>query len=428
MNLKELLAKALADAQALRTKALEKPAEFTDEDATRADKLVEEIADYQKRLQRNDDIAKKIGALPSLEEATKSSDEGGEPKDLNQVEDTSTTTVAKTLGEQFVESEAFKAFKAKHPQGISKSDDNVVIDMKSGLLDGGVTRKAILRRPTTGNARAVRTNEVDDLVYRPERRLLDVITRGTTNLPWFQYRQIIGKTNNAAIVPEATATTGTTLAVGYKPVSDLTTTTAEAREYTYADGMEITNQELTDDGIMSTLIDSTLRENLEIKVENILLNGLGNADEPAGILNTSGVLQQPFVTDMPTSIRKAITKLRTTSNAPIRGVLMNPEDDEAWDLLKDSHGDWVSGPYAPGPGTAWGYERILSQAIPVGKAIMGDFSTIHLLQYTPLQVLAFNQHADFARRNLTYIRAEERALQLIRNAARLCVVALKATP
>src|SRR5690606_6636289 len=111
---------------------------------------------------------------------------------------------------------------------------------------------------------------------------------------------------------------------------------------------------------------------------------------------TTGVLQQAFVTDMPTSIRKAITKLRTTSGANIRGVLLNPEDDEAWDLLKDSHGDWIgNGPFGQGPGSAWGYERIVSQAIPVGQALIGDFSTIHLLQKDPLEILAFNQHKDF---------------------------------
>ena len=424
MNPKELLKQKKAEALALRTKALDSPNDFSAEDSARVDALVIEITDLEKSIAATDNAKK---ALDGLKLEAKSDDgadgDGGLSSVHNDIpaSDLKQDTSKLSMGEQFIQSEGYKALKASHPKGISK---NFTGEIKASAV---VKEKAILRRPTTGNARAVRTNEVDDLVYRAPRTLLDVITRGTTDLPWFQYRQIISKTNNAAIVPEASSTTLTTVASGYKPLSDLTTTTAEAREFTYADGMEVTNQELTDDGIMRSLIDGTLRENLDIKKEAILLNGAGTADEPAGILNTTGVLQQAFATDMPTSIRKAITKLRVTSNAPIRGVLLNPEDDEAWDLLKDSHGDWVSGPYQMGPGTAWGYERISSQAIPVGKALIGDFSTIHLLQYTPLEVLAFNQHKDYAQRNLTYVRAEERALQLIRNAARLCVVALKAT-
>jgi hypothetical protein len=41
-----------------------------------------------------------------------------------------------------------------------------------------------------------------------------------------------------------------------------------------------------------------------------------------------------------------------------------------------------------------------------------------------MSVLAFNQHKDYAQRNLTYLRAEFRALQLIRQPAKLAVVSL----
>jgi hypothetical protein len=74
----------------------------------------------------------------------------------------------------------------------------------------------------------------------------------------------------------------------------------------------------------------------------------------------------------------------------------------------------------------WGYERIVSQSIAVGQAIIGDFKTIQLLDLEPLSIEAFNQHKDYAQRNLTYIRAEKRAVQLIRNPAKLCIVDLTA--
>ena len=404
MNPKLELAALVAEAALLAAKS-----DFTDADVIRVDEIVKRQGELTAIIAKSDGVAAALAAVAKSAPVVKSSDD---------------LVMAGTLGARFVKSDAYKGFRTAHPSGIGK---DTPISIKADKI-GGVIRKADpLATGTTGNARAVRTDEVDDLVYRPERRLLDLVSRGTTNLPWFQYRQIISKTNAASIVGEATTTSGTTAATGLKPLSTLTTSTADAKAYTYADGMEVTNQELSDDGIIQSLIDSTLRENLEIEIENILLNGLGTADEPAGILNTSGVLQQAFVTDVPTTVRKAITKLRMTSGANIRGVLLNPEDDETWDLIKDSTGRYLgNGPFAGGPSTAWGYERINSQSIQVGQAIVGDFATIHLLSLEALSVMAFNQHKDYAQRNLTYIRAEERAVQLIRNAARLCVIDLVA--
>ena len=413
MGPKEKLAALIAESKALLAK--QAAGNFTSEDADRAIELAKERDDLQTQIDKNEAAAKSLAAFhePSQDSA----------------DEKPAAPAGKTLADSFLNSDGYKAFKAHNGGRVAK---NTPIDIRSTDREGARFAGKLLTT-TDSNPAAVRTGEVDDLVYRPERRLLDVITRGTTNLTWFEYRQIISKTNNAAIVPEATSsapidgTEVTEAAGGLKPLSSLATQLAEAKAYTYADGMEVTNQELADDGIMRSLINSTLAENLEIELENILLNGAGTSEEPAGILNTTGVLQQAFVTDMPTSIRKAITKLRTTSGANIRGVLLNPEDDEAWDLLKDSHGDWIgNGPFGQGPGSAWGYERIVSQAIPVGQALIGDFSTIHLLQKDPLEILAFNQHKDFAQRNLTYVRAELRALQLIRNAARLAVVDLTA--
>lgn len=410
----EKLAALTAEAAELRKKALEHPDDFTDADADRATAIGKE----------HGELTALIARQKSVSDALAFAGTGSDPVQTS-LDDSPEGPRPTSIGEAFVRSASYRTFRAEHPTGVGK---DTPISIKAQV--GRAIRKVDpdpLNTPDTGNARAVRTGTVDDLVYRPPRRILDVITRGQTALPWFQYRQIVSKVNNASLVNEALTTTGTDPAGGLKPLSTLTTTTAEAKAYTYADGMEITNQELTDDGIMSSLINSTLTENLEILTEDILLNGAGTVDEPAGILATTGVLQQAFATDVPTTLRKAITKLLTTSGATIRGVLLNPADDEAFDLLKDTTGRYLGfGPFGTGPGTVWGFERIVSQSIAVGQAIIGDFSTIQLLELEPLSVLAFNQHADYARRNLVYVRAEKRSVQLIRNAARLCVVDLTA--
>jgi hypothetical protein len=412
MTPEQRLAALLAEAETLKAKA--QGPDFTEQDADRAVEISKEIGELRTTIEKKKAATEALNGLGGV--AHDSADDAPAA---------STKTKGLSIGERFVQSDAFQAFKAAHPKPVGK--DTPISIKAEGL--GRLRARKVLTTGTTGNAAPERIDDVDDLVFRPERRLLEVITRGTTNSPWFQYRQVIAKTNNAAVVAEATTNSGTGTAGGVKPLSDLTTQTADAKAVTYADGMEVTNQELADDGVIQSLIDSTLRENLEITVEDTLINGDSgtNPDEPDGILHTTGVLQQAFATDAPTSIRKAITKLRTTSGAQIRGVLLNPEDDEAWDLLKDLEGRYLgAGPFGSGPRTAWGYERIESQAIEVGQAIIGDFSTIHLLDYEALAILAFNQHKDYAQRNLTYIRAELRATQLIRNAAKLCVVDLTA--
>lgn len=54
---------------------------------------------------------------------------------------------------------------------------------------------------------------------------------------------------------------------------------------------------------------------------------------------------------------------------------------------------------------------------------MGEWNQISLLDREGLSILAFNQHSDWARRNLTYVRAELRAMQVIWRPVRFCKVA-----
>ena len=422
MTLEQLLAQKKAAASLLLKKANDDGANFTEEDGTAAVGLAKEISEIEAKIVAKNAATAALGVAVKAAPGQSSQDENS---DTQPAPAAGTPTRAKSAGEAFVGSDVFQAFKKAHPNGAPK---DTPISIKAEHIGGSnlIRKASTINSGAQGNARAVRTNEVDDLVYRPSSGILDLITTGTTDLDYFQYRQIISKTNNASIVPEAVTNDGVGIAGGVKPLSTLTTTTAEARGYNYADGMEVTNKELSDDGIMSSLIDATLTENVKLEIENIILNGAGTADEPAGLFNTAGVLQQAFAVDAPTAIRKAITKLRNTSGGIIQGVLLNPEDDEAWDLMKDSHGDWIVGPYTSGPATAWGHQRIVSQAVPAGQAVIGDFRTIFLLELEALSVVAFNQHKDYAQKNLTYVRAEQRAVQLIRNAARLCIVDLVA--
>jgi HK97 family phage major capsid protein len=384
---------------------LEKKSELSEDELTRAEEIAVEAKSLRAAIEKSAQVAEQLkGLAPAVKHDDAGVPEGG------------------TLGERFVKSEAFREFRVKHPAGVESKSTPIDIAVK------GLSFKADPAPLSTGNGdlQPVRLPGIDDLTYRQPNTLLDLITTGTTAAPWLQYRQLVGVTSNAGIVGEAKTTSGTTAATGLKPLSTLSTQTADAKAFTFADGIEVTNQELSDDGALTALINGILTQNVRDEIERVVLNGAGTADEPAGILHTTGVLQQAFATDAVTSIRKAKTLLQTTSRTTAQAVLMNPEDDEALDLLKDSTGHFYgAGPFNAGPTTLWGIPRVVSSVLPAGTALIGDFSQVQLLIYEALSILVFNQHKDYAQRNLSYVRAELRALQLIRQPAKLAVVTIK---
>jgi HK97 family phage major capsid protein len=104
----------------------------------------------------------------------------------------------------------------------------------------------------------------------------------------------------------------------------------------------------------------------------------------------------------------------------VDAILLNPEDLEAIDLLQDANNRFYGqGPFGSGPQTLWGRPVVLSERIDAGSFLLGDFKQVALLDREGLSVLAFNQHKDYAQRNMTYVRAELRAAQVVWKPSRL---------
>jgi len=150
-------------------------------------------------------------------------------------------------------------------------------------------------------------------------------------------------------------------------------------------------------------------------VEDKLLNGLGGGTVPEGILNTTGTLAQLFATDVVTTLAKALEKFATNNgNSAPQAIVMNPADVWALRLLKGTDGHYLLGnPLQQGPiPTPWGVPLVQSNRVAVSTALVGRFDSVNFLQLEALNVLAFNQHADYAQRNMVYVRAELRGRQL----------------
>lgn len=402
MNLREQLRKALARVAEL--KAIE-GRDYTDEELKEVKGLDENIKSLREQIESNEAARKALSSIASVEVPDEHDDDGESGAKsrgpVYVVREPGAPAEQKSLGESFVSSDAFKAFRKAHAGGVGEGTP-VRIEAK-GIGDRGdfFGTKATITT-ATGQVPPVRQPGYRSLL-EPDlgTTLLDLISTGTTEASVIEYAQVIAETNGAGIVPEG----------DLKPLSDVTTALKDAKAYTYADGFDVTNQVLADDGALAAFMDSRIRTHVRDKVEDILLNGAGTATEPAGILATTGVQQQVFDTDVLTTLARSLEKAQKYT-AP-QAIVMHPTD--AWNLrlLKNSNGDfYAGGPFSAAPFMPWGVPLALSYRITQGTALVGNFRSINFLEREPLNVLAFNQHKDYAQRNMVYVRAELRGMQL----------------
>jgi HK97 family phage major capsid protein len=412
MNLKAKLAALQKELLDIKKAAAEEGREFTDDEMATIESKAAEAAELKARIERVEASEKSLAELVELGKSDASAEDN--PDSFDQV----------PLGKRFVKSDAYESFKTKHPSGVGAGTpikiDSARIGSMKDFFANRRTAKALI---TTGTAHVqnIRMPMVDQ-VDRPRLTLLDLISRGET-AGNFEYLQVTAASNNADVVPEATAVDDD---AALKPVSDLTTELADAKVFTYADGFDVTNSLLSDAPALATFMETQLEYNLDSVIEGYLLNGTGLNGQPKGILHTSGVQSQSVATtdpmDIVKAVRRAITKVTRLQGGTVTGVLLSVEDDEEIDLMMDNQDRFYGqGPFGTGPQTLWGRTRITSELLGAGEFIVGDFRQLALLDREGLAIQAFNQHKDYAQRNLTYVRAELRAAQVIWKPAHLVV-------
>lgn len=339
-----------------------------------------------------------------------------------------------TFGARFVKSDAYKAFRKEFPNGPSKGTPVNLGRVKVGERGMFAQARTGQKALTFGQAHTqpVRFPTID-LVERDRLSILDLISHGETDGD-FEYVQVTGVTRNAKIVDELTAASD---AEDLKPVSDMTTTLADAKVFTYADGYDVTNKLLANAPAFASYMNNELSYSLDNLIEEKLLNGTGSGGEPQGVLTTSGLQAQTYtaaalVDGMPTdataqafirAVRLAILKVVRLQGGTVTGIALSPEMDAAIDLLQDANERYYSGgPFNSGPQTLWGRPRVTSERLVATHAVLGDWKQVALLDHEGLSVLVFNQHKDYAQRNLNYVRGELSAAQVIWRPNRLAHV------
>ena len=401
MNLKEMRAAALKAAQDIVAKAKADGRDLTAEDQAEVEAKFAEIEDLDKKIEAAAKSSSLISRLTNITEPEPTQPPAEVTDDRKSDGD--------SIAARFVKSDGFREFRKSHPSGVSAGTP-IRIEAKGlgSVRELGVGMKADGAEITTQTGYTGATHEPGYRNYLPVDQpltFLDLITVGSTNVPYSEYTQFISETDNAAVVPEG----------GLKPTSDVTTEDKDSKAYTYADGFVVTNQTLADDGALVAFMDSRIRRHVRGVIEQKLFNGTGAGTEPLGIMNTTGTLAQAFDTDVVTTLARALEAFETNNgNTAVQAIVMAASDIWNLRLTKDAQGNYALGnPLQQGPiPTPWGVPLVASSKLSAGTALVGRFDSMQYLELEPLNVLAFNQHADFAKRNKTYVRAETRGRQV----------------
>lgn len=413
MNLKEQLAAEVKAAKDITEQAAGENRDLTETEAKDFNTHIERAEELKGIIAKYAGNASKINAL-AIEE--------------DKVDDEPDGLQAKSLSERYIYAPAYKDYARKVEQHLDPADIRLAKTHIGSLADYYLAKTAPSAITSElAHSQAERLPLVNQ-VEVPEITLLDLISRGRINSESVEYLQITSVTRNTAIVPENTGNDETDT---HKPQSIFGTNLETAKVVDYADGYTITNKMLRDSAMLATYLDGEFRTSFDLKLADMLLNGSGTNGQPKGLLNTTGVQEGEYsktgdeAMNLVKAIRHAFTQLHHVNGRP-NAVLVNPADAEKIDLLQDTTGRFYgNGPWAVGPTTVWSQPIVESESIEEGTVIVGDFRQIALLDRSGLSIDVFNQHKDYADRNLVYVRAELAAAQAIWRPAHFVVLEAK---
>lgn len=339
-----------------------------------------------------------------------------------------------TLGEMFSEWKDYRDWVTdlaggNQEYGTKEISENTTIGKSPSMP---YQRKALVIGET-GSATPTSAGTLTVPDYKPLVRLpfaplvlRDLISVGTTTSDTITYPREVSRANNAAIVAEATATSG---ASGAKPESGITLEKITTHVKTIAHWIPATKQALSDAGQIRLLIDSFLLDGLEQVVEWEILNGNGANDHFEGIDHVAGTQFQEFVDDVLATTRKARTKVEVDGLARPTAYSMNPRDWESIELTKDGMDRYYyGGPSILGNPRLWGLPVVTPFQQAIGQGFIADWKTIALWDREQGNIRVADQHSDFFTRNMVVILAEERLAMGVFRPKAICEIDMHQGP
>lgn len=322
----------------------------------------------------------------------------------------------KSLGQRFVESEAFKNHR---DSGFMDS----AFEVTDHELTAGVQFKDVhsgtigtVTHPGFGTVQRAPMVVAPQLSYR----VRDLFPQMNTSSVMIEFIEELGfvdpSDNAAAMVPEREGVAPNDN-FGLKPKSNIRFNIKTTPIRTLAHWVPASRNVLDDEPQLRGIIDTRLMYGLKLVEDEQILLGDGTGQNLLGIFNTpgiqlfpSGVYTPPANESYVDAIRRAATRVMLAQYDPT-GIVVHPYDWERMELTKDAQGRYlVAGSVVSGAEKRlWQMPVVATPAIPEGTALVGAFGLgAQVFDRMQSNIRTSDQHADFFIRNAIVVLAEER--------------------
>lgn len=250
--------------------------------------------------------------------------------------------------------------------------------------------------------------------------LLDWVRMGTTDSDSVPYTR---QTVETSVFGDANPLT----AGGASPGESTITFEPDSEEIRdRATELPVPRRNLTDQGRMRSIINGRLMGMARRDLENQLVSGDGVGANMTGIVNWAGVGSYTRVLDEPLAVtlHKGITLVRTSLLEEPDGVALSAQDWENLATARGTDGHYVNsaGPLAAMAMTVWQKRATVAHVLAATQAIVGKWDEDELVINQGVSVREFEQHSDFATKQLVMMLAMYRAANIIERAQAFAVL------
>jgi HK97 family phage major capsid protein len=336
-----------------------------------------------------------------------------------------------SIGQAFLQSEEFKA--------LGGGENGLTMNKSFELKSAGYNIKDVYSTlpvgPTGSGVDSFGRVQHDPFVQIPQRtvRVRDLFPARTTTAAVIEYFRVNGYTrghvsqalpmyaNAASVVPEYASSS-----FSLKPQTSLTFTGEQAPVRTIAHWEAAHRNVLADEPQLASIIDNELLYGLRLHEDAQILNGTGTSEDLTGLTSTAASVAgvQKYLwsagqaatggpgpgDNRADAIRRALT-LSFLSYYEPTGVVVNPNDWEEIELIKDANGQYLMAVNIQQGAQAriWRVPVVETPAMTAGQAMVGAFGTgAQLYDREAPTIRIAEQHQDFFVRNAIVVLAEQR--------------------
>lgn len=307
---------------------------------------------------------------------------------------------AKSIGQQFTESEGYKAWaQSDFAKSMRGTDLRVKATLTSAVTDAA---------GSVGDA--INQTRIAEILPMAQRRMTvrDLLTPGRMDGNTLEYVKETGFTNSAAPVAEGAA----------KPESDIKFDLVSTSAKVIAHWFKASKQVLSDISQLQSIIDQRLIYGLKYVEENQILNGDGTGQNLNGIVTQATAYSAPLaVSDLNKFDVLRLAMLQAAlAEYPATGHVLNPIDWAEMEMLKDSEGRYIIGnPQGTAAPSLWGLPVVPTQAMVAGDFLTGAFRMgAQLFDRWDARVETGYVNDDFTKNLVTVLGEERVALAVYR--------------